>query len=242
MIYLATIFIAIIMMFIEWLIPAQRLEKRSGWWLRAILLNSVQLALVFIAGTAWDRWLQSISLFKSETLFGFTGSIMFAYLTITFVYYWWHRIRHENSFLWRWIHQIHHSPRRIEIITSFYKHPLEIIINSILTSSILYVLLGLSPEAGAITVAITGVAELLYHWNIRTPYWIGFIFQRPESHRIHHQECWHRNNFSDLPIWDMLFGTFQNPRQLEHPCGFTGDKEYQFFAMLSGVDVHKRKS
>ena len=31
-------------------------------------------------------------------------------------------------------------------------------------------------------MAITGVAELIYHCNIRTPYWLGFIFQRPESH------------------------------------------------------------
>lgn len=42
------------------------------------------------------------------------------------------------------------------------------------------------------TIALTGIAELIYHWNINTPYWLGFIFQRPESHRIHHQENWPR--------------------------------------------------
>ena len=31
--------------------------------------------------------------------------------------------------LWRTLHQLHHSPKRLEIVTSFYQHPLEIISN-----------------------------------------------------------------------------------------------------------------
>ena len=46
-------------------------------------------------------------------------------------------------------HQVHHSPQRIEIITSFYKHPFEILANSVLSSAILYLLVGVGPEAGA---------------------------------------------------------------------------------------------
>ncbi|WP_426174595.1 sterol desaturase family protein [Massilia sp. TWR1-2-2] len=30
---------------------------------------------------------------------------------------------HESDWLWRVFHQIHHSPRRLEAITSFYRHP-----------------------------------------------------------------------------------------------------------------------
>jgi hypothetical protein len=40
-----------------------------------------------------------------------------------FIFYWWHRWRHESDLLWRLFHQIHHSPQRLEVITSFYKHP-----------------------------------------------------------------------------------------------------------------------
>jgi sterol desaturase/sphingolipid hydroxylase (fatty acid hydroxylase superfamily) len=58
---------------------------------------------------------------------GTTGGAILGYFVITFVYYWWHRWRHEVPFLWRWLHQVHHSPARIEIITSFYKHPLEML-------------------------------------------------------------------------------------------------------------------
>ena len=131
----------------------------------------------------------------------------------------------------------HHSPVRVEILTSFYKHPVEILINGFLSAFILYVLLGLSPQAVTITVLITGIAELFYHWNVRTPYWLGFLFQRPESHCLHHRQGYHRNNFSDLPLWDMLFGTFENPRIAPERCGFTDELERQIVPMLLGKDV-----
>jgi len=46
----------------------------------------------------------------------------------------WHRARHESDFLWRWLHQVHHSPVRIEIMTTFYKHPVEQLVNGVLSS------------------------------------------------------------------------------------------------------------
>jgi len=48
-----------------------------------------------------------------------------------------------NAF-WQVFHQVHHSPSRIEVLTSFYKHPIEIASNTVLSASILYGLLGLS--------------------------------------------------------------------------------------------------
>ena len=49
-----------------------------------------------------------------------TGGALLGYLAITFIYYWWHRWRHQSDFLWRWLHQVHHSAQRIEVITCFY--------------------------------------------------------------------------------------------------------------------------
>jgi len=166
------------------------------------------------------------------------GGALVGYLAITFVYYWWHRWRHEVSFLWHWFHQVHHSPQRIEIITSFYKHPFELFANSILSSAILYLLVGVGPLAASQAVLISGLAELFYHWNVRTPYWLGYIFQRPESHCVHHQEGLHSYNFADLPIWDMLFGTFCNPVRWQERCGFDAEREQRLGEMLCGVDVN----
>ena len=71
----------------------------------------------------------------SADALGPVGGVVVGYVAITFVYYWWHRWRHESPFLWRVFHQVHHSPQRIEIVTSFYKHPVELLVNGILTSA-----------------------------------------------------------------------------------------------------------
>ena len=152
--------------------------------------------------------------------------------------YWWHRARHTSRFLWRWFHQVHHSPARIEILTSFYKHPIELLANGLLSSSILYFLVGLGPEATSYAVLVTGLAELFYHWNVKTPYWLGFIVQRPESHCVHHEQGLHHFNYADLPLWDMLFGTFRNPRDWRGRCGFEGQRELRLKDMLLGKDVN----
>lgn len=230
------------MMFIvEKLWPANELPKVTNWWGRVCLVNLIQLLIVIVAGLTWDRWFQGASLFNIREHFGMFPSACLNYLVVTFIYYWWHRIRHESQFFWLLCHQLHHSPNRIEILTSFYKHPVEITINSILSSAIAYPLMGCSVEAAGLTTFITAVAEYFYHWNIKTPYLFGFLFQRPESHRVHHLYKHHTQNFSDIPLWDMLFGTFRNPDQPIARCGFDQEKEDRFDDMLAFRDIHDPK-
>jgi sterol desaturase/sphingolipid hydroxylase (fatty acid hydroxylase superfamily) len=229
--------VAAVMVAVEWKRPGRLFPRVPGWWRRAAYLNGIQLASVLVAGVAWDRWMQGRALFDGAE-WGTAGGAWAGYFTITFIYYWWHRARHEVPVLWRLFHQVHHSPQRIEIITSFYKHPLEVVVNGLLSSAILYMLLGITPAAATIAVLATGLAELVYHWNVRTPYWLGFFFQRPESHCVHHQAGHHTHNFSDLPLWDMLFGTFHNPREFEEACGF-GEHEHELLDMLVGKDVSR---
>ena len=57
-------------------------------------------------------------------------------------------------------------------------------------------------------------SAIFQHANVRTPRWLGYFVQRPESHSLHHERGVHRDNYSDLPVFDMLFGTFRNPRAL----------------------------
>jgi sterol desaturase/sphingolipid hydroxylase (fatty acid hydroxylase superfamily) len=228
--------VAAAMMVVEALAPGRRWPQVRGWWLRAIALNAVQVGSVFLAGATYDRWMAGQRPWAAPRLSPAAGAIV-GYVAITFVYYWWHRARHHSAWLWRWFHQVHHSPQRIEIVTSFYKHPLEILVNGVLSSAILFIALGLTPEAAAGAVALSGLGELVYHWNVSTPFWMGFVFQRPESHCVHHQEGVHSFNYSDLPLWDMLFGTFRNPRRFEARCGLGPSGEHRLAEMLRGVDL-----
>ena len=247
MLLLVLVGIAIGFFIVERLWPAHALPRVRVWWPRVILVNVIQVGIILIAGLSWDIWLREWSLISLENTLGTStwgilvqGTI--AYFVSTFVYYWWHRWRHESKLFWRLCHQLHHSPARIELVTSFYKHPVEITINSLLSAGIVYTLLGCSISAGIVYTFLTAVAEYFYHWNIRTPHWLGRIIQRPESHRVHHQYNHHTQNYADLPLWDALFGTYKNPLTSPPRCGYDDWREDRFDDMLGFRDVHAKNA
>ena len=232
-----TIFVGCFLL--ERAMPGWPLPKVKSWPLRVLLINGIQLGVILLAGVSWERWLSSWSVFSLSAHVSPVAGGLLAYFIATFVFYWWHRWRHEYDFLWRAFHQIHHSPQRLEVITSFYEHPGEMIVNSLIGSVLVYTLLGLSLEAGLTYTACTAIGEFFYHTNVRTPQWVGYFFQRPEMHRIHHQYGRHKNNYGDIVWWDMLFGTYENPKEWIHHCGFADAREQRLLAMLIYKDVHQ---
>lgn len=221
--------------------PGWQLPVVPGWWWRSLAINAAQLGVVLLAGVTWEQWSSRASVFAlSESLPVWVGGLL-AYFISTFVFYWWHRARHEVPWLWR-LHQIHHSAARLELLTSFYKHPLEMIVNSVLGSLLVYALLGLDPAAGAVYTLCTALGEFFYHANLRTPHWVGWVFQRPEMHRIHHEYGKHRHNYADIVWWDMMFGTYENPRRWQGRCGFEVERELRLADMLRCEDVHEEHS
>ncbi|MBC8041959.1 MAG: sterol desaturase family protein, partial [Rhizobacter sp.] len=209
---------------LERIIPGWKLPKVATWTFRVLIINAAQIAIVLVAGITWEKWFSSWSVFHlSEFVSPVVGGII-AYIIATFIFYWWHRWRHEVDFLWKGFHQIHHSPQRLEVITSFYKHPLEMTVNSIIGSLLVYTFLGLNLEGGAIYTFCTAIGEFFYHTNVKTPRWIGYFFQRPEMHRIHHEYGKHKNNYGDIVWWDMMFGTYENPKEFTTSCGFDQEK------------------
>jgi sterol desaturase/sphingolipid hydroxylase (fatty acid hydroxylase superfamily) len=210
---------------VERIWPANALPRVRAWYPRVFLVNALQAGIVVLAGLTWDQWLKRASLIRLEDHLDVVSQALVAYVVSSFVYYWWHRWRHTSQFWWNVCHQLHHSARRIEILTSFYKHPVEIALNSILSAAITYTLLGISIRASMLYTFLTAVAEFFYHWNVRTLRWLGPIVQRPESHRVHHRRSYHTNNYADLPIFDIMFGTYENPGSPVADCGFTDDRE-----------------
>ena len=238
--YIAAIVLvaAVVMMIVESSRPGRAFPKVAHWYTRALLFNGFQAVSMFTIGRVADAYFQSHSR-EAWSLAGLgpiTGALV-GYLIHSFVYYWWHRWRHEVHFLWNFVHQFHHSPQRIEIVTSFYKHPVEIAMNGVISSAVLYGALGLSPEAGAGAFLLSGLAELLYHWNVKTPHWLGYLIQRPESHCVHHEEGLHAFNYGDLPLFDWLFGTLRNPPEWRKTCGLGPANEQRVLELLAGVDV-----
>ena len=95
---------------LERAVPGWKLPKVRTWPLRVLLVNAVQLGVVLLAGVSWERWARGRSLLHVSEHVGPLAGGLLAYFVATFVFYWWHRWRHESDFLWLHFHQIHHSP------------------------------------------------------------------------------------------------------------------------------------
>jgi sterol desaturase/sphingolipid hydroxylase (fatty acid hydroxylase superfamily) len=217
--------------------PGRELPNARGWYARAILINLAQVALTLATNKLWIGAFAGASVFHlanldMPVLEGFAG-----WFVGTFFFYWWHRIRHLDGF-WVLFHQVHHSPARIEAITSFYKHPLEILADSALAALVLYPLLGVSLEGALWFNCFAATGEFFYHSNFKSPPWLKYLIQAPELHSIHHQLNVHRYNFADLPVWDRLFGTYKDADTFARYCGFPRNNERKLVAMLAFKDVY----
>lgn len=80
------------------------------------------------------------------------------------------------------------------------------------------------------------------HANIKTLQWVGYIVQRPESHPIHHGRGIHKYNYSDLPLIDIIFGTFKNPKNYQKETGFYDGASNRILDMLLFKDVSLKKN
>ena len=221
----------------ERLFPGRTLPNSKGWYFRALLVNLAQLAITLATARVWiklfDGWvLFHLSVWNCPMLEGFIG-----WFVGTFFFYWWHRVRHLDGF-WVVFHQIHHSPSRIELATSFYKHPLEILSDSVLTALVLYPLLGCSMMGAFWYNFFAATGEYFYHANISTSKWLRYFIQTPELHSIHHQFGVHRFNFADLPLWDRIFGTYLDATSFASRCGFPTGAEEKLRDMLFFKDVY----
>jgi sterol desaturase/sphingolipid hydroxylase (fatty acid hydroxylase superfamily) len=220
----------------EVIAPASGASCDRRWRLYAGALNATNLLAVVAAGFLFQRWIADHSMLAFGPRLGVWGGAGVTFLVASFVAYWWHRLIHKSDRLWRWVHQLHHSPSRIEALTAFYLHPFDALAATLLNALVAYALLGVGPWSAALALMAVTLFNLIAHADQKTPWAVGLILQRPEMHRLHHERGVHRNNYG-LPLWDMMFGTWRNPRSGQVACGFTPEKEARIAQMLMCRDV-----
>jgi len=235
---LAPIATYFVMLAAERLWPAREFPARDGWqWIGIaflILFTTVGVVTPLLIPGAWleaHRWLDGTKL-------GIVGGAIVGYVLMEGMVYAWHRSAHNVGFLWRGFHQIHHSAQRVDIPGSVLFHPLEMIVYTLLQLFVTVIALGLDPLAAAIIGYMLAFNSYFQHWNVRTPQWLGYVIQRPESHCVHHRLGVHYYNYADFPPWDMLFGTFRNPPKYMGKCGFETGADRKLGAMLAFADVN----
>lgn len=159
-----------------------------------------------------------------------------------------HYIMHKVPFLWEF-HKIHHSATSLTPFTQYRIHPVELIINNVRGLLIKGTITGLFLYWGNGNVSIVTFLEVnilnflfyffganLRHSHVKLKYFsfLEVILISPFQHQIHHsnkKEHFDTNLGSRLAIWDYLFGTLiqsKNIKDLSFGLG-EEDKEYNSF-------------
>ena len=225
----------VIMLVVEAIWPARLFPPVRFWRLIGVgFLVLGSTAAVMVPMILPVKWLAAHRLIDGTRL-GVAGGTIVGCVVIQLVVYVYHRAVHGSSFLWRWLHQMHHASRRIDTSASMIFHPFELVVQQATAIGMATFVLGLEPLAASIIGYLLASTTMFQHINVRTPVWLGYLIQRPESHCIHHQTNVHAFNYAHLPLWDIVFFTFRNPERFEGRVGL-GDRT-EWTKMFIGRDV-----
>ncbi|MCK7591063.1 sterol desaturase family protein [Subsaxibacter sp. CAU 1640] len=225
------------LMLIEALFPARKLPKVKYWKIKGIFAFFLFFFLSSYLPIIWDGYLAKYQIFNLSSLGTFWGAVV-GVMIYEFGVFVWHYSMHKSNFLWRIFHQLHHSAERVDTYGTFYFSPMDMIGFTFLGSLCLVVVAGFSAEASTLIILTTTFLAVFQHSNIKTPQWLGYFIQRPEAHAVHHAKGIHAYNYSDVSIYDILFGTFNNPKEYTHETGFYNGASSKVLDMLLFKDIN----
>lgn len=142
-----------------------------------------------------------------------------------------HFLEHKIPFFWEF-HKVHHSAETLTPVTAYRNHPMDKMLETILTSSLLGITLGVFRYLYAGSVqefTILSISPLLFVYfllaNLRHSHiWISYgrhlsyIFSSPAMHQIHHSTAakhFDKNYAVTLSLWDYLAGSLYIPKERE---------------------------
>ena len=225
----------------EAIFPARRLTFIPYWKMKGLFSFFVFFYLSSYLPLMYASWLPGTQLINLTGINTATGALM-GVLVYELGVYVWHRTMHKNNRLWRVFHQMHHSAERLDTYGAFYFSPLDMIGFTVLGTICFSFIMGLPAQSITTVLLVTNFFSIFQHANIKTPRWLGYIIQRPESHALHHARGIHAWNYSDLPFFDILFGTFRNPEKFEHETGFYDGASARVKEMLMFKEVDKEEA
>jgi sterol desaturase/sphingolipid hydroxylase (fatty acid hydroxylase superfamily) len=209
---------AILMIVLERLFPYTAHVKlfRRGYWIDLIWYTFIQSKVldIFIFTYIILAVKNALGLAHSGPLshWNFWLLLFIFFVTHDFYIYWFHRLQHNNKWLWR-THEAHHSVREVDYIAGSRSHPLEILINQTIEFAPMFFLL--DTETAMFMYPLKGLIDALWgmwiHANVNVHSGkLQYILNGPEMHQWHHAnhyEVFYKNYSTKLAIWDWIFGT-----------------------------------
>ena len=230
-----------VLVIIEAVIPARKLPTIKFWRIKGIIAFFIYFFVSSYLPLIWNNYLSEYKIFDLTSLGDYWGGFA-ALLLYELGVYVWHRSMHKNNLLWRVFHQMHHSAERVDTYGAFYFSLMDMIGFTLLTSLAMVWVAGFTAQAAIYAIYGATFLAVIQHTNIKTPQWTGYIFQRPESHSLHHAKGVHAFNYSDLPLFDILFGSFRNPKEFSNEAGFYSGASSKIGEMLLFKDIYPETS
>ncbi|MFK7896404.1 MAG: sterol desaturase family protein [Myxococcota bacterium] len=231
-----------------WPHKPEQLTLRAEWKLDLVyyIFNHLMVSVILL-----------ITTFFSEGLFGWAvndtlqGAIrsqpiwlqaIEVLVIADFTQYWGHRMMHEHPRLWNF-HAVHHCPARMDWLSGSRIHFAEVLFTR--STVILPIfLLGFAEAAINFYVVWVSIQGVLIHSNTSINFGpLKYLFSTPHFHHWHHAadaEAIDRNYAANLPVLDMIFGTYigNHDRWPENygvvgkplPKGFVAQHLYPFIA------------
>jgi sterol desaturase/sphingolipid hydroxylase (fatty acid hydroxylase superfamily) len=171
---------------------------------------------------------------------------VFTLLAVDFGLFFAHYLQHRIPLLWEF-HKVHHSAQVLTPLTVLRMHPVDIMLNSLVTSALLGLCSGvfLYLYAGSVavyTVLGSNVVVFVFFfggYHLRHSHvWVLFpnpirrFISSPALHLIHHStdpKHYDKNMARIFTFWDWLFGTLYIPDGYEEiEFGMGGDEHLEF--------------
>jgi sterol desaturase/sphingolipid hydroxylase (fatty acid hydroxylase superfamily) len=221
-----------------------RAFSQVRWWFVVGTAFFLLLTAINITAPLWlpPQWLAKHRLMDLTGL-GVGWGVVVGYAAVSFTMYWFHRLEHRFDWMWRSMHQFHHAVERVDMGSWAIGHPLETLVQTAIITGVSALVLGVDPMAAAIAGTVGTIINMVPHWNVSTPHWMGYVLLRPEQHCLHHEREVHARNYGgDFAIWDILFGSFENTRHFDAAVGFGRPTLAAMPAMLVFADVNGERS
>jgi len=163
---------------------------------------------------------------------------LFGFLLLDFFEYFYHRMMHKVHNFWRF-HMVHHSDPEVDVSTTVREHPGETILRVLFLAVVVFAS-GASLGLLAIRQTVQTVSNLTSHTDLMLPAKadriLNKLFITPNLHHVHHHfelpytDC----NYGDvLSIWDRLFGTFREKKDIEYGVDvWNGEAASSFFSLM----------
>ena len=204
-----------IIYFLEWKHPRYMLphvHHSVKLWLQGCLNTSASAFTSFL----FASYLFFISKHFTGLFGGITDNVwlhfILSFIFLDFIIYWWHRINHIFSGLWKF-HVLHHKEQELNVFSTFHFDPKEILISTS-WRLILLPLMGIAPAALLIYNAVFFSVILFHHSNFKLSFFwdklLSKVIVTPGLHHLHHSVKLKESNSnygSVFSFWDKIFGS-----------------------------------